>query len=42
MVARCRLFAYGLANVSVIPEAHNLLPQNGCTYLLLAYPGCTG
>jgi len=41
--ARCRLFAYGLADVTAIPIIFCLiLIQTGFTFLVLAYPGRPG
>ena len=41
----CRLFAYGPADATAIPEPHHLLPHlnlDWFTFLIAAYPGCRG
>ena len=41
--ARCRLFAYCLADATAIPKPHHLLPRlnpDCLTFLVMAYPGC--
>ena len=44
--ARCRLFAYGLADATAVPKHHVvsflIKIQNGFFFLVLAYPGCSG
>ena len=46
--ARCRLFAYGLADATAIPKPHHLLPHlnpdcfSVFAFLIPAYSGCPG